>query len=194
MRPFSRPCNSDSADRADQALAPAGPAAAGRRPAGKGGPAGKKAGHGRMVRPAKKAVGPTVVRAATLAVDRRAETSSSIRWSAWMILASRCAADCWPCPLLRARYLDHVRTIARDWLDWNKLKPIVEEYRALIEKEIEADTRKLTSLAAFQKSVGETAETKAEPGRGRPSMNLQAFAEQRRKYLLDYRENKNAKP
>ena len=26
-------------------------------------------------------------------------------------------------PALKARYLDHVRTIAEDWLDWNKLKP-----------------------------------------------------------------------
>ena len=97
-------------------------------------------------------------------------------------------------PALKARYMEHVRTIAQDWLDWQKLKPIVEEYRALIEKEIESDTRKLSSLAAFQKSVGEIAQTKAEPGRGRPNMNLQGFAEQRRKYLLDYHEKKNAKP
>ncbi len=97
-------------------------------------------------------------------------------------------------PALRARYLDHVRTIARDWLDWQKLKPIVAEYRSLIEKEIETDTRKLSSLSEFQKSVGEAPQTKGEPARGRPSMNLQVFAEERSKYLLNYRESKNAKP
>ncbi len=64
-------------------------------------------------------------------------------------------------PALKARYLDHVRTIAEDWLDWNKLKPVVDQYRSLIEKEVEADTRKLTSFAAFQKSVGDAALTAA---------------------------------
>ena len=74
-------------------------------------------------------------------------------------------------PALKARYLDHVRTIAEDWLDWNKLKPVVDQYRSLIEKEVEADTRKLTSFAAFQKSVGDVAQNQggtaartAEPG------------------------------
>jgi hypothetical protein len=33
-------------------------------------------------------------------------------------------------PALKARYLDHVRTIAVDWLDWNKLKVVVEQYRS----------------------------------------------------------------
>jgi hypothetical protein len=96
-------------------------------------------------------------------------------------------------PALKARYLDHVRTIAVDWLDWNKLKPVVDQYRSLIEKEIEADTRKLTSFAAFQKSVGDAEETKAEP-RGRAGMGLKAFAEERRKYLLNYPGIKNAAP
>ena len=65
-------------------------------------------------------------------------------------------------PALRARYLEHVRTIAQDWLDWQKLKPIVEQYRALIEKELEADTRKLSSITAFQKSVGEIDQPKGD--------------------------------
>ena len=97
-------------------------------------------------------------------------------------------------PALKARYLDHVRTIAEDWLDWNKLRPVVDQYRSLIEKEIEADTRKLTSFAAFQKSVADAPETKAEPLRGRSSLGLKAFAEQRRKYLLNYPGIKNAAP
>jgi hypothetical protein len=97
-------------------------------------------------------------------------------------------------PALKARYLDHVRTIAVDWLDWNKLKPVVDQYRSLIENEIEADTRKLTSFGAFQKSVGDAPQTKAEPPRGRSSLGLKAFAEERRMYLLNYSGIKNAAP
>ena len=79
-------------------------------------------------------------------------------------------------PGLKARYLEHVRTIAEDWLDWNKLGPVVARYRALIEKEVEADTRKLTSLAAFQKAVADDARGpggSARRGRG-PAMSLRA--------------------
>ncbi len=58
-------------------------------------------------------------------------------------------------PSLKARYLDHVRAIAEKWLDWNTLGPVVAQYRALIEKDVESDTRKLSSLAAFQKAVAD---------------------------------------
>jgi hypothetical protein len=88
-------------------------------------------------------------------------------------------------PSLRTKYLAHVRTIAEEWLDWNKLKPIVDQYRALIEKELEADTRKLTSLAAFQKSVADDPVTKPEAPRGRAGLGLKAFADGRRKFLLN---------
>ncbi len=37
-------------------------------------------------------------------------------------------------PSLRALYLDHVRAIANDWLDWAKLGPVVAGNRALIER------------------------------------------------------------
>ena len=77
-------------------------------------------------------------------------------------------------PSLKARYLEHVRTIAEEWLDWNRLGPVVARYRALIEKEIEDDTRKLTSLAAFQKAVADVAEDPAEPVR-QPTAGLRAF-------------------
>ena len=89
-------------------------------------------------------------------------------------------------PALRERYLRHVRTIAEDWLDWEKLGPVVERYRELIEEEVEADTRKLSSLAAFQKSVADAEAEDAGPARGRPSLSLRAFADARRKYLLEY--------
>lgn len=88
-------------------------------------------------------------------------------------------------PSLRAKYLQYVRTIADDRLDWNELGPVVAQYRELIEHEVEADTRKLESFDAFKRS---TADAVAGPGgRGR-EMPLRAFADQRRKYLLDYKE------
>ena len=98
-------------------------------------------------------------------------------------------------PSLKARYLDHVRTIAEQSLDWDKLGPVVARYRALIEDEIELDTRKLSSLAAFQKSVADAAEEPAaKSDNRRPGSGLRAFADQRRKYLLNYRETRKAAP
>ena len=35
-------------------------------------------------------------------------------------------------PELRARYLGYVRDIAEKWLDWNRLGPVVEQYREVI--------------------------------------------------------------
>ncbi|MEO7317973.1 MAG: CotH kinase family protein, partial [Chthoniobacteraceae bacterium] len=96
-------------------------------------------------------------------------------------------------PSLRARYLAHVRTIAEDALDWKKLGPVVAQYRALIEKELEADTRKLTGFAAFQKATADAPVENAEPeepGRRRGGMSLREFADQRRAYLLGYEEPK----
>ncbi len=94
-------------------------------------------------------------------------------------------------PSLRTRYLQHVRTLAEEWLDWNKLKPVVEQYRALIDKEVEADTRKLSTYESFQSTVrGE-----AGPGApGRRGMSLRAFAEQRRNHLLNHPEIKKLGP
>ena len=86
-------------------------------------------------------------------------------------------------PSLRAKYLQNVRKIAEDSLDWKKLGPVVAQYRKLIDKEVEADTRKLESYDAF---VRMTADDSLE-GRGR-EFPLRAFADQRRKYLLSYRE------
>ena len=87
-------------------------------------------------------------------------------------------------PSLKARYLDHVRTLAEKSLDWKNLGPVVANYKALIEKEVEADTRKLYTLAAFQKAL--TAEAAPAPPAGRrPEMSLRLFADERRKYLLD---------
>ena len=89
-------------------------------------------------------------------------------------------------PALRARYLQNVRTIAEKSLDWKQLGPVVAQYRKLVEKEVEADAHKLYSFEAFRKQTADAAVTE-----GR-ELSLRAFAEQRRKYLLEHAEVKKA--
>jgi hypothetical protein len=86
-------------------------------------------------------------------------------------------------PTLRTSYLEKVRTLAEKELDWEVLGPVVEQYRNLIEADVEKDTHKLSSFFAFQSAVSE--EEAAAEERGRPRMSLKSFAEQRRKYLLE---------
>lgn len=71
-------------------------------------------------------------------------------------------------PALRERYLSYVREIAATWLDWNKVGPIVEQYRALAGDEIRADTRKLYSIEAFEGGAAD----------------IRTWVEARRRYLL----------
>ncbi|MCI0378632.1 MAG: CotH kinase family protein [Gemmataceae bacterium] len=103
-------------------------------------------------------------------------------------------------PSLKAKYLDYVRAIAQDNLDWKKLGPVVAQYRALIEKEVEIDTRKLVTLAAFQQATADApspltplppgGEGKTGPGGRGFGMSLRNFAEERRNYLLGHPEVK----
>ncbi len=86
-------------------------------------------------------------------------------------------------PKLRDKYLQNVRTIAAESLDWKVLGPVVAQYRSLIEKEVEADTRKLESFEAFQKATADAPEAAEGPG-GRRTLPLRVFADQRRAYLL----------
>lgn len=88
-------------------------------------------------------------------------------------------------PALKEKYLANVRTIADKSLDWKTLGPVVKQYRTLLEKEIEADTRKLESFESFKRSTAD----EVTDSRGR-EMSLRAFADQRRKYLLDVTEPK----
>jgi hypothetical protein len=70
-------------------------------------------------------------------------------------------------PSLRAKYLANVKVIAQDSLDWAKLGPVVAKFRSLIESEIKADTRKLTSFEAFQRATADDpSAVPASPGRG----------------------------
>lgn len=90
-------------------------------------------------------------------------------------------------PALRERYLQHVRTIAEKSLDWKNLGELVAVERGVIEKEIAADTRKLTSLEAFNMATSnEVAASNNGQTRRREPMILRSFADKRRVYLMAY--------
>ena len=64
-------------------------------------------------------------------------------------------------PYLRARYLAHVRTIASEWLNWDRLQPIIAEYQSLVDAEVKTDDKKLYAYEAFA-----TSHTKDQGGGG----------------------------
>lgn len=105
-------------------------------------------------------------------------------------------------PALRGRYLANLRALAGTDLDWKSLGPVVAGYRKLVEKEVAADTRKLSTTEEFLKlTADEAAATPeaAEPapmrrGPGHGGMVLRAFADQRRQFLLADARVRDAKP
>lgn len=94
-------------------------------------------------------------------------------------------------PHLRARYLAHVRTIADEWLDWDRLQPIIAEYQSLVDAEVKADDKKLYAYEAFA-----TSHTKDQGGGGggsggrggRMTPSFKRFVEERAEYLLNHPE------
>ncbi|MEZ6129643.1 MAG: CotH kinase family protein [Planctomycetaceae bacterium] len=86
-------------------------------------------------------------------------------------------------PELRAKYLQYVHEIAEQSLDWKNVAPVVAEHSKLILKEVTADTRKLDTVEAFQQATSMDAAIE-----DREERSLRAFFEQRRDFLLNYRE------
>jgi hypothetical protein len=80
-------------------------------------------------------------------------------------------------PTLQKRYLQYVNQIVNDSLIWDKLGPVVEDYRDLIEPSVKADTRKLTTYEGF------VAATRSELDESDTRMSLKKFALERSKYL-----------
>ncbi len=76
-------------------------------------------------------------------------------------------------PQWRARYLAHVRTVVNEWLDWEVLTPIVNEYIALIDAEVQQDDKKLYGYEEFADGGPE---------------GLREFVNRRREYLLEHPE------
>jgi hypothetical protein len=81
-------------------------------------------------------------------------------------------------PALRARYLAYVGDIAEKWLDWNRLGPIVDRYRALIESDVMRDTRKLDTTESFLPGIY------GADGAAPVGTTLKGFAQLRREFLL----------
>jgi spore coat protein CotH len=94
-------------------------------------------------------------------------------------------------PSLRTRYLGYVRDMADKWLDWNRLGPIATQYHELIAADVKADTRKLDSTEEFETSLTGGGTAGRQPAGGR-SAGLKGFADQRRAYLLNHTEVKQA--
>lgn len=91
-------------------------------------------------------------------------------------------------PIIRSRYVAHVRTITEQWLDWKKVGPLIEEYHNLISDEVKADTRKLYSFEDFVKNL-----TDDIPGR-RTTPGLRRFVDERGDYLRNHPDLKKPHP
>jgi hypothetical protein len=80
-------------------------------------------------------------------------------------------------PELREKYLGYVKQIASESLDWDKLGPLVETSRDLIDPIVKTDVRMRSTYDAF------VASTKSEIDEDGP-MSYRKFAEERSKFLL----------
>lgn len=89
-------------------------------------------------------------------------------------------------PKYREAYLANVRHIAEHSLNWETLGPFVQSQAKLIEPLMKVDTRKLGTFESFQAMTSDTQESDhaEEPRRGHGAMNLKAFADGRREFLL----------
>ena len=83
-------------------------------------------------------------------------------------------------PELRERYMGYVHQIAKESLDWERLKPTVVRYRELIEPIVKIDTKKLDTYEAFLMATGSDQDSAER-------MSLRKFALQRQDYLLKTR-------
>jgi spore coat protein CotH len=81
-------------------------------------------------------------------------------------------------PALRAKYLGYVRSMAENWLDWNKLGPVAQQYQTQITDDVKADTRKLSTTEDFLKALAPASES------NNRTESIRAFVEKRRAYLL----------
>ena len=83
-------------------------------------------------------------------------------------------------PEFRTTYLEYVRDIARDSLDWDVIGPKIEAWRALIEADVESDTHKLYTLEEF------TTATYGDGEENPPVNTLKGFIQKRREFLLNH--------
>jgi hypothetical protein len=102
-------------------------------------------------------------------------------------------------PSLQRRYLGYIRDIAENWLDWNRIEPLVKQYQLLIAADIEKDNRKTSETQAFYSGTGLSGQQQAAGsssfsgrGGGGSGTTIKSFMEQRRAYLLSLSQLKQA--
>lgn len=88
-------------------------------------------------------------------------------------------------PKWRAQYLGYMREMAEIWLDWTRLGPIAEGYRASIQSTVQTETRGLDSFENFTRGFTENTMHEGPCGK-EPSYGLRPFVEARRAYLLSH--------
>ena len=90
-------------------------------------------------------------------------------------------------PKYREQYLRNVRELAENSLDWKTLGPVVAQAKSLIDDAVKDETRKLSSYEAFLAATSESKSVDGTPQSrgGHGAMNLKAFADARRTFLLE---------
>jgi spore coat protein CotH len=84
-------------------------------------------------------------------------------------------------PELRTKYLRYVKDIAENWLDWKKMGPIVDKYKAMIDADVQTDTHKHHSTAEFIAGIYGKAD-----GSPAAASTIKGFCEQRGAFLLNH--------
>ncbi len=84
-------------------------------------------------------------------------------------------------PEFRKKYLEYVREIAENSLDWEKVSPKIESFRSLISDDVKHDTHKLYATEQFDSALGNMDD---EPS----AETLKGFFLRRREYLLNHPE------
>jgi hypothetical protein len=92
-------------------------------------------------------------------------------------------------PSLRQRYLGYIRDIAENWLTWDKISPLAQQYQALIAADIKTDNHKQSTTEAFTNNLTQDSGSGFNTGRGRggfggASGSLKSFVQGRQEYLL----------
>lgn len=86
----------------------------------------------------------------------------------------------------RQQYLENIRDIAADSMNWDNIGPTVSQFRELLLEDVEKDTRKLTTNEAFRAATSTEPIDPDDPG----ATGLRVFFEKRSEYLLSHPEVK----
>jgi len=91
-------------------------------------------------------------------------------------------------PELRARYIAHMRTIVEEWLDVEKLRPLIAKLQGPIENDVWADGRKLDGFEGFRMDAVPARAERGGPGgfplRRGATRGLIDFIAARKAYLV----------